>query len=468
MNELVYFERTAGVEQMRVSQSAGIEAPTFFPELKGVEDLEVLANCAGLLKEATPLLVPGSKWSEMRSDARLASVSPVLKGILSTHPKILYEPPELFRHKMPLDVIEFGARGNRSRKAAIRKAIKEGRTTDALAMLPLFFQPFAEAQLANVQYGYGVEAGSRDDEGDTKIASCWSDPRADKGFHDYFAFLANEAKRYPNTTLISPAPPITQSSESQDLKRMIGANRFMAALCESMDDEREDLVPYFHAYVDAGTMRKSSDLASKVHEAIDKELRAGGRYSGVAITITGYERAHRQGLQNSLRQFVADVSHSAEAFHMPLLLPRSGWYGLSLTDHGAHAYSSMLNNRERLAPKMGVNGGMAPKALYGTVPIIDHALEFDVDKVANLLERDGELPHIDGVAGRPPTWNPDGKDAKTRFGSPVAYRKQYAKPQWLAVRMEEARRIRNGRHQGLTDAATRYFQRSEHPFLKVT
>ncbi|RLI77234.1 hypothetical protein DRP05_10715 [Archaeoglobales archaeon] len=194
------------------------------------------------------------------------------------------------------------------------------------------------------------------------------------------------------------------------------------------------------------------NLVPQIVEAFEEELSTGD-YCGVAITTNGYQTACSKGKFDAIEGFIQEIINIAHENYLPVVLPRSGWYGLYLTDYGIQAFSSLLNGAERYTPR---GGRGEPEDQYGKVPVYGICKEFRYRELLRHLKTYGELPDIPGLPRRP---DPDA------IGNPRKFRILFGKP-WRLSHCQEAREVRDGLIHGVKSPAKRYFERSKHPHLK--
>jgi hypothetical protein len=465
MPELEFVQQNeAGLEEVRINDQTGIQAPFFIPELTGPEDLEALLNGLPALDENNPVMVPGYRWQDIRSKPTFKDKRSEIKRLLSTHPFFYYEPVELYRFKMPMHLVTYAFQGNRSKSREFYKQTRKGEVDQAISMLPTFFQPFLEAQIERLLEK--TDDADPDDAPDTKnrkIHESWRDERADKGFTEYFDYLVEDAQRSPNVSVIPPVPPILASSDRDAVTRTFGVNRYMTSLCEKkgsgMSGNR--VYSYFHLYIDQGAFKSGSNKSQQIISKLKDEI-VEFDYAGVAVTISNYDRAWENGLEKSIEKFVNRVSNIAGQQDLPVTLPRSNWYGAYLTDSGVQSFSSPLNGNERKHQRS--TGGMGKKARYGTVAMYGEAFDLNVSQLETVLERNGQVHDVDHLPSEPPTFAPEEREWKQKFGKARQFRVEFAKPRRL-VHSQEAREFREDIKAGVPNPAEHYFRRSQHPHL---
>lgn len=451
-----------GIEEYRISAESGIKSPSFMPEIKAGEDLHALLPHLDALDDNNPVIVPGYRWEQIRSQPSFSKYGRSMRRFMNL-PLIYYEPPEFFRYTLPDKLVTYALQGSRTKRERFNEHVRNGDLDAAIEELPLFFQPFVDRQRESLLRCY-EEGPDPSTEDNGKVAEGWGDPRADQGYESYYREIVENAKRASNSHVVPPVPAIRKSSGDVEVRRMRGSNRAMADICDATSFAFGNPVyPYYHVYADTNILRRDSPNVERIFNALQKDLGAQD-YGGVALTLTGYENAWESNIEDAVADFVERLANLAERHSMPLHLPRSSWYGAFLTDVGVNAFGSLLNGKERYTS----GGGMSKDNFhyqYGSVAIYDHAVEFHVDQLEKHLQQNGGQVHpINGLPDKPPVYNPRGQSFKDKFGNPRDFRINFGKPRRL-LHAQEAREFRGGLRQGLIKPASRYFERSQHNFL---
>lgn len=453
-----------GLEEFRISTVSNIEAPTFIPEIKGPEDLHVILRNLDGLEENNPIFVPGYRWESLWTKGEFSRYDKRMKE-LHSHPLIYYEPPELFRYRMPDVLKTYALRGSRSRARKFKQLVTDGEIEEAINLLPVFFQPFMEVQRESLLKKYGCEIPRGIKNTDRKITEAWRDSRADNGYEDYFKAIAKDAKDTRNAHVVPPVPPILSSSDQNVVRRMRGSNRAMAEICETANLGFGNPVhSYYHVYLDYGILKNDNDLDDVIIEGLQNDLSAQS-YAGTVLSMTGYEKVWGNNLEVRLEEFVQNVSDISRRHQMPLLLPRSGWYGLHLTDFGVHGFGSLLNGNERYSRRGGGMPKDKPYLKYGKIPLYGEATEIDLSELEDYLKKhNGQVTKIGELPHQPPEYTSNGRSYKDRFGSDRDFRIEFSKARRL-IHAEEARELRGDLKSGVPNPARRYLERSEHSVL---
>lgn len=453
-----------GIEEIRVSTVDDIESPSYLPEIKGPEDLHVLLRNLQVLEDNNPILVPGHRWENIWAKGEFARYDQRMRN-LHSHPLIYYEPPELFRYTMPEVLKTYALRGSLSKAKKFKKLAKDGDIDGAIDQLPLFFQPFMEFQRESLLKKYDVPVPSSIEDTDKKITDGWRDSRANRGYDGYFRTIVEDARDAQNAHVVPPVPAVLSSSDRNVIRRMRGSNRAMAEICETANlGFGNPIHSYYHCYIDYRVFKSDDNLSGAIIDALQTDLSTQS-YAGVVITVTGYENAWMNKLGIRLEDFINSVSNISQRHETPLLLPRSGWYGEHLTDHGAHAFGSLLNGNERYKPRGGGMPKNKPYLKYGKTALYGDAVELDLQDLETYLQNSGgQMTQITGLPDQPPTYNPQKNSYKDRFGTANEFRVEFSKPRRL-IHIEEARELRGDLRSGVANPARRYLERSNHDLL---
>lgn len=455
-----------GLDEVNINAKKSIECPYFIPEIKGAEGVQALLRAKSVLEESNPIMVPGLRWRDIRSKPQFKELEEEIKNLIAEHQFYYYEPIELYRYSRPQALTTYAFRGDRSKKQEFNSLIREHRPEDAIETLPKFFQPFAEKQIKSIfKSTDGVKVPTKyRDKRTGKIYEAWRDDRADKGFgfEPYFDEIIEDAARLPNATVMPPVPPVLKTSGTDVLHRTMGYNEHTANTCEEVreDSSKGNVTPFLHFYIDQGIFGPGTDNDEKVKKFIqigvrDLEIR------GVSLTISNYDKIWENGNSKSLEDFINEVSNFARERHLPLVLPRSKWYGAHLTDYGAHAFSTLMNGNQEY-PRRG--GGIERKYMYGKVPVYGAARELTADKLHKYLQKNGSLPDIPGLKNEPDTYNENESSYPDIFGASKQFRIKFGKPRRL-THVKEAEEFRDSLKRGNPSPARRYLERSEHEHL---
>jgi len=457
-------ENQDGIEEYRISSKSGIKSPNAIPEIKSPEDLHALLPHLEALDENNPVMVPGYRFENIRTKPAMSKYGQRMHQLMNGHPLIYYEPPELFRYAMPDDLVTYAFKGSRSKRREFNNKVEDGDLDEAIEMLPLFFQPFVDRARKTLLRNY-EDGPDPSWESNGKIPEGWGDPRADRGYQSYYREIVENAKEANNSHVVPPVPVLMSSSSDVMLRRLRGSNIAMADICEATEFAFDNpIYPYYHIYAHQNVLRDGRDKVEEIYNALQVDLDAH-HFGGVVLTLTGYETIWENNVEDGLFNFVDRLTNIAKRHSMPVLLPRSNWYGLALTDVGANGFGALFNGKEQY-PQGG--GGMDPDNFYyqyGSVPIYGAADDPLLDVYDQYLDNNGQQAHpIDGLPDQPPQYNPRGDTYKEKYGQPRDFRINYGKPRRL-LHAQEAREVRDGIKNGLSKPALRYLERSEHPHL---
>lgn len=466
MQDIQFIEQNAqGLDEIRVSDVKGIEAPFYTPEIGGPEGLHALLNAKEALETENPIIVPGHRWQDIRSKPRFKKVRDDIRKLVTGHPFYYYEPVELFRYTRPQNLVTYAFQGDQSRSGDFYDDLRDGNYEQAIEKLPRFFQPFVEAQMKALLKSKGLKIPMKyQSQSSGKVHEAWRDNRADSGFTGYFETLANDAGNAPNAALVPPVPPVMKSSGKDAISRTLGLNSYMRQLAETKWNEPSSgaVTAYLHFYIDQGVFEpNNNDNDYRVKQAIRSEI-ADASYAGIAITISNIQKVWNKGNEKALERFITDVTSIARQEHLPVILPRSGYYGMYLTDHGIQTFSTMMNGNLTYNRR---GGGIDERAKYGTLPIYGGARDVNAEELDRVLSRNGgEVHDITGIRSSPPTYNQSANSYKGKYGNAKQFRIQFGKPRRL-VHVKEAEELRDGLRRGTAKPARRYLERSDHPDL---
>lgn len=454
-----------GLDEVRISDVTGIEAPFYTPEVGGPEGLQALLYAKEALEPQTPIMVPGHRWQDIRSKPRFKRVREDIRTLVTEHPFFYYEPVELYRYTRPQNLVTYAFRGDQARSRDFYGELRDGNYQTAVEKLPRFFRPFLERQMKALLKSKDLAVPMKyQSQSSGKVHEAWRDKRADSGFTEYFETLAQDAGNAPNAALIPPVPPVMKSSGKDVISRTLGLNSYMRQLAETKWNEPSSgsVTAYLHFYIDQGVFEAGNNgNAHLVKQAIQSEIR-NASYAGVALTISNLERVWSKGTEKALERFVTEIVNLARQEHLPVILPRSGYYGMYLTDNGVQTFSSLMNGNLEYNRR---GGGINKRAKYGTVPIYGAAREVNVEELDQVLTRNGgELHEVPGIPNSPPTYNQSAGSYKGKYGKAIQFRTQFGKARRM-VHIKEAQELRGGIRRGTAQPAQRYFERSDHPYL---
>jgi len=466
MQGVQYVEKNEqGLDEVRVSDKKGIEAPFYTPEVSGPEGLQALLYAKEALEEQNPVIVPGHRWQDIRSKPRFREVREEIRELVTEHPIYYYEPVELFRYTRPQSLVTYAFRGDQGQSRAFYDKLREGQYDKAIHSLPTFFQPFVETQMKSLLESKEIDIPSKyESQSSGKVHEAWRDRRADSGFTKYFETLTNDAGNAPNATLIPPVPPVMKSTGQDVISRTLGFNSYMQQLAATKYNEASSgsVTSYLHFYIDQGVFEpENNDNDNRIKQTIRSELQ-NSAYAGVALTISNIENVWTKGNEKSLERFITDVTSIARQEHLPVVMPRSGYYGMHLTDHGVQTFSNLMNGNMEYTRR---GGGIDERSKYGTLPIYGAAMDVNAEQLDRVLSRNaGNVHDVPGVPSSPPTYNQSGSSYEAKFGKANQFRIKFGKPRRM-VHVKEAQELRDGIRRGTAQPARRYLERSQHPDL---
>jgi hypothetical protein len=205
-------------------------------------------------------------------------------------------------------------------------------------------------------------------------------------------------------------------------------------------------------YIDSSVLQDSQgNSLSTVVNLLDDGLNSGN-YCGVALTFTFFDQMASNGKMGKIETLVNEIVNVSHAYKLPVILPRSGWYGLYLTDYDIQAFGSLLNGKSVYIKGGGIKN---TEDTFGKTPLIDHGIELSRKEVIDYVNKNGELPKVKGLPSRPDYGTID---------NAIQYRIHFSKAMRL-IHAEEANRVREARLKGTHNPAQRYFERMEHPHL---
>ena len=469
-NNQILAENQRGVEEDSFAGTNHIETPVYSPEIKSAEDVWVLLKHHEALDDGAPIVVPANTWRTIRSQPKFNDYRSNIERLVRRHPTLYRSPVELFRYRRPKKLVTYGL-GDASSRTFYKK-LREEKYDAALDLLPEFVQPFVEIQMERLLEVKGYDIPERYDGTLRTTSEAWTDDRANKGWPNYFAEIAKDAQRSPNAGVIPPVPVVTSSSKEYAIERTIGANHGMVRVCREVNEGRfgSAVYPYLHIYADYSILKNSSDNDRLILDHARQEIKnreeessfttagAGVGYQGVVLSMTNLSSVWAKNATVRLQRFVENLSTIARSHNLPVMMPRSNWYGLYLTDFGVQSFSSLLNGNETYSQG---GSGINAAAKYGKTPLYGAAVHPGVDDAfAMLRNTGGEVHPVSGLPSKPPTFDPAGDEWSEKLGDPREYRREFGKPRRL-IHAQEAREVRSGMADGVHRPAREYLQKSE-------
>lgn len=474
-NQTAVIQTDSGIDEVSFAGTTHIETPIYSPEVKSDEDLTVLLRNGLALDDGSPILVPGYTWHSIRSRTKFQTLTSQIQDLVRNHPILYREPVELFRFRRPRRLVSYGLGADRGRSGRFYKHLRGHRFDKAIGMLPEFIQPFVEVQMERLLELEDVDVPSEYKNTLQSTTNGWNDKRANQGWPNYFADIAKDAKKSPNAGVVPPVPPIRASSNQSVIDQAMGANHGMVNTCRKINAGRfgSPIYPYLHIYTDYSVLKDTTNNDFRIVDAIRQEIRdrdeessltevgdGGVSYQGVVLTITNLSNVWESNMVVRLEQFVEQIETAAREYGLPVMMPRSGWYGLYLTDLGIQNFSSLLNGNETYSQRG--RGGITTEAKFGKTPFYGTAIEPSAPDTYRMLKNTGGTVHpVAGLPNEPPTFDPSASNWENRLGDPEQYRKEFGKPRRL-VHAQEAREIRASKTKGRNRPAKQYLQNSEH------
>lgn len=461
---LIYDQPSSQTTSFKVG-NAVVPAPAYIPEIKGIEDLIALLNFSSVIPKGNPIMVPAYRWLNLISDPRIRQQN-ILSGndligrFLADHPIYFYDPPEFYKYSLGSELVRYALKGEGM--STFERRLKEGKMDAALDPIPEFFKPFIQRQMEGIQHK--LEIGNESPEKSRPhVERAWLDSEIDEAYVPYIYRVVAEALKMPSAVLIPPVPPLVPSSDDSYVSRVISSNRAASIACADLSKKSKSgfgnqghvIYPYFHLYLDwsIAEHRSRGINVERIGDLLEEEL-DNGSFAGVAITIIGYENAAKSHKFKKIDDLMTDIVNICSQCYLPVILPRSEWFGLALTDIQIQGFGSLLNGKIRYMPKGG--GGRNPDDQYGKTPLIEGCYELKKSEIVEYINENGELPFVPGLPRKP---------SLEDLENPDLYRKRFSKPMRL-IHIEEARRIRNDKSKGRIEPAKLYFSRSEHNYLK--
>lgn len=453
----------SGLEEVRIGDRDDIGRVRFGPEIKGPEDIEALIRSKEAMSPKDPILISGHRAQNIRTQPRFKQHEEEVRDLFTSRPVLYYEPNELFRYRRPQQLVTYAFQGDVPAIKDFYSTIRDDDHRQAVSKLPRFVQPFIQAQ-----YDSLLQSKDNLPEADHGLATtdrlheAWTEDRVDEGYPAFISNVIAEAERSPDSVIVPPVPPILKSSSESTIRRTVGYNDLVWETAKNAFDDPSvgTVTAYLHFYIDKGVFTANTQNDRRVLNAIRTQLRKRS-YAGVAITISNYERVWESSLGRRLARFMDDLDVITNEHSVPLIAPRSGYYGMYLTDNGVDVFSSLMNGNLELNRK----GGAPPtEAKYGKIPVYDDCRNYSIDEATNILRRRGNLYDVPGLPRRPPVFDQQAESVKAIFGKPKHFRVEFGKQRRL-LHVKEAEEIRKAIVRGTANPATEYFRGSKHPHL---
>jgi hypothetical protein len=457
------YDSPAGETTSFVAGNAIVQAPAYIPEIKGDEDIKALLRFSSVLPQGSPIIAPANRWTQLISNPLLGPKAPLggltpIDKFLPQHPIYFYDPPELFRYTFGEELVRYALKGEGIKE--FNSHLKKNEMDEAIEMVPPFFRPFVQRQMTSILSKLNItNEDSR--KSPPHVEKAWLEDQIDEAYVPYIYDIAAEALRMPSAILIPPVPPLKKNSESTYVSRVVSSNRAASLICKDLSkksepnqgEEMHAIYPYFHLCIDWNVTEDRQGIdAETIRNTLENGLDLG-TFAGVAVTITGYENAAKNRSLARIEHLINEIVNVSSQHVLPVILPRSGWFGLSLTDLEVQGFSSLLNGNYRYTPR---GGGANTEDSYGKVPMIDACCDLKFHEVMEHLRKYKEFPSVAGLPRKP---------SKEELDSPALFRERFAKPMRL-IHMEEAHRLRAAKLKGIQSPAKHYFAKSKNEYLR--
>ena len=168
---------------------------------------------------------------------------------------------------------------------------------------------------------------------------------------------------------------------------------------------------------------------------------------GIALTMHSLSKTMTDGARKErLVWLVEDLDEFASSRGVPMLLPRSGYWGMEFLDHGVNFVSSLLSGRSMYPNTRGMPERDEDK--YGKTAVY-RAGDLSYKELMDYLARNQELPPAAGLMSRP---------TAEMLVDPQTFRMQFSKPRRLATHARELDEIAKAINKGTRRPALAYLQ----------
>ncbi len=453
-----------------------IPSPMYIPEVKGAEGLRALLNHTDTLDEQNPITVPAAKWSWLRSKNEITTRtneqgeevgSQEIQELEEEHPLVFFDPPELYNYKRTKTLVNYLTRLSSLDKDEFERLLREGRHAEAQSIFPEFVQPFIHANINRVLEETEGAATVAANAGEIDSAEeAWIELEPNN-YEGYFDILAEEASKVPSSIVIPPVPQFARTWNADLAEAWITANQKMAEAVEDI----QDTDAYFHLYItpEAFDTDADRDTALEALQTLNPEVNSYD-YAGIALTVYYPNRIWQTNRAARMETFVGQLSDIASEHNLPIISPRSEWFGSYATDLGIQGFSTMLNGAWEYR-RYSSEGGPTGADRYGRTMIPNEARALKVrsnnnEDLEGYLSANGSLPTIPGLPDVPPTYDPSGSSLTQKFGTDAEFRRTFGKPRRLA-HVREAEQFREDRSNGVMNPAKEYLETSRNPYIEI-
>jgi len=453
-----------------------IPTPSFVIEVSGQEDFKIAIERTYLLKEPHIVSVPSYKWDSYTRNLPVAVFDNLDRfsiEFITKHHLITYEPPELYRFRMPQKLLSHALREDDVRiKKFYHLAMDEDRKDEALTLLPAFEREFIKRQLdrllwKNYQARVRRKAPSlkemkgkfEEPKDESDIEGAWSNIEGPYKTHVIDGMRQTIAMRVSCSFV--PVVRTLKSSSARFVQRQVqNQNRVVVDAWET--DVKGYYFPrgrpWFHLSLDQSVFIDSGETQPEdVIDIVNRSLDPS-RHCGICVTLTDWKEAFRDGKQRTrLESFTSDLNDIAFTNGLPVYGARSKWIGMYLVDKGLTLAGSILNGGSRVRESGGGLSSNDPR-LFGSVPIYGRCVEagildlFKTGKEIGKCEDPYELHKFDGV---------ESKCDPLLQTSHELFRTEFAKPRRIATHVTEVREIRSALERGTFNPGKNYIGRSE-------
>lgn len=464
-----------GAEQFRIGEFTEIPGPVYIPELKGAECLHAVLDHVEALEPQNPLLVPAAKWSWLRTKKEIRTRvsqtgddigSAEIESLESNHPILFYDPPELYNYRRTKALTNYVFKNPQWNGDKFENHLARGEHDKALRELPAIHHPFIHANPNRVLEE--IPGADKVDESRTEVSStdeAWIQLEQ-KHLSGYYHRLVNDAQPIRSAAMIAPVPQLSREWNSKLVSAWLQSNQVMSDIASS-----GGVGCYFHLYLDYRALDPEAgrDTTAKCLRIIDKEV-SSEDYSGIALTVHHPHKIWQTNRSARLDTSAQRLSTIGSEKGLPIICPRSEWFGSYITDFDIQGFSSLLNGQWQYS-RYSSEGGPTGGDTYGKtmIPHKARAIPLVSENGPNLdsyLEENGGLPEVPGLPSVPPNYNPDGRSLKEKYGTNYDFRRTFGKPRRLA-HVFEAKLFREQRMDGISRPAREYLRESENQYVLI-
>lgn len=463
----------SGVRRFRIGEFAEVPDPVYVPELKGAEGLHAILDHIEALEPQNPVMVPAAKWSWLRTKREIRTRAnendsetggDEIEALESGHPIFFYDPPELYNYRRTKALMNYVLKNPKWNKEKFENYLVRDEPDKALREVPQIHHPFIHANPNRLL----EEVDGADKVDKAKVNStdhAWI-TLEEENLRGYYHQLTNDAKPVRSAVMIAPVPQMSAEWNRKLSSAWTSSNSVMLDIATSKNVEC-----YFHTYLDYRALDPESgrDTAANCLRIIDNEVASKG-YTGIALTVHKPHKIWQTGRSARLDTFVQRLSTIGSENGLPIICPRSEWFGSYLSDFGIQGFSSLLNGQWQY-PRYSTDGGPTGVDTYGKtmIPKEARALPLYSEDGPNLdsyIEENGGLPDVLGLPSVPPRYDPEGGNLKEKYGTDYHFRRTFGKPRRLA-HVYEARQFRQQKLDGVEQPAREYLVESKNPYVHI-